>query len=106
MSSTEFQEWVYFEELCPSLHDRLELGFARVLCCLANITREKRQKPFKIEDFLPDYRGEQQGKERRRPVRELKAKFVAWVAEHNEWVAKQVMKEKEKKDANTKHRRH
>ena len=99
----EFEELLAFDEIYPALEDRVELGFARILCTLANMTRDpKKQKPFSLDAFLPDYGGlKSEGKERRRPVKELKEKFMSFVRSHNKQFAKQL---KEKKNANTEHR--
>ena len=101
MSSKEFEEWLIFDRWYPTTEDRVESGFARLLCTLANMVREKKQRPFELKNFFPDYMG-LETKERRRPVKELKAKFVAWACAHNEWLACKLMKEKE--NANTEHR--
>lgn len=82
-----------YDSMFPSMEERIDYGFARVLCVLANMFRGEKEKEIPLDKFLPKWGEEPKEKQRRRPVKELKNKFLAWASAHNQYLASQ-LKEK------------
>ncbi len=60
ISSRELAEWMAFEQLEPFGRRAEYVGHALVASTIANVNRGKDQKPYEIEDFLPQYAEEQE----------------------------------------------
>jgi hypothetical protein len=57
MSSEEFVEWIAFHNVDPWSEYRADLRNAIVACIIANANRGKRQRAFKVDDFIPKFNG-------------------------------------------------
>lgn len=55
MSSEELAEWMAYERLEPFGETRADIRTALVCSTLANINRDKKVKPYKIQDFMLDF---------------------------------------------------
>lgn len=59
ISSKELTEWMAFYELEPFGYDAENLGHAITASTIANVNRQKGQKPYTIADFMPHEKQEQ-----------------------------------------------
>lgn len=57
ISSRELTEWMAFSQLEPFGSDAMFLGHAITASTVANVNREKGQKAYKAEDFMPNFEG-------------------------------------------------
>ncbi|MGH6867180.1 MAG: phage tail assembly protein T [Methyloceanibacter sp.] len=57
ISGNEFAEWIAFMELEPFGGERGDLRAAIVASTVANANRKKGARPFRPEDFMPDFDG-------------------------------------------------
>jgi hypothetical protein len=60
ISSSELSEWIEFYDLEPFGCDTGFLGHAITAQTVANANRGKGQRPFKVEDFMPQFGKEPQ----------------------------------------------
>lgn len=57
MSSREFLEWQAYEALTGPLgEERADIRSAIVAMTVANAHRSRKQRPFKIRDFIPEFK--------------------------------------------------
>src|SRR3990167_8622323 len=66
--------WMDYYELEPFGYSRMDLG---------NAIRGRRQRPFKVADFMPKF-----GPRKKQDWREMKAQFKLFAALHNQQVKK------------------
>jgi len=57
LDSRELSEWMAYDQIEPLGEWRADLRAGIVAATLANVNRGKAQKPFKPEDFMPDFAG-------------------------------------------------
>ena len=55
MSSREFSEWIAFQSREPLGERRNDLNSGMVAQIIANANRGKKQRAFKLKDFLPEF---------------------------------------------------
>ena len=55
MSSAEFAEWIAFHNIDPWSQVRDDLRSATIATVIANANRGKRQRVFKVDDFMPKF---------------------------------------------------
>ena len=55
VTSTELVEVAALEALEPDLGDRIDAGFAQVMCLIYNRTRGKTERGRKPQDFMPKW---------------------------------------------------
>lgn len=55
MTSLQYAEWIAYSRLEPWGEDRDDLRMGIVASVIANSNRGKGQKPFKPQDFMPDF---------------------------------------------------
>lgn len=58
ITSVQFAEWMAYSRLEPWGQDRDDLRMGIVASTIANVNRGKNQKPFKPDDFIPDFEPE------------------------------------------------
>ncbi|MGH2437501.1 MAG: phage tail assembly protein T [bacterium] len=57
ITGNEFAEWIAYMELEPFGEERGDLRSAIIACTVANANRRKGARPFRPEDFMPDFDG-------------------------------------------------
>jgi hypothetical protein len=55
MGAGEFTEWKAFAEVEPIGARRADMQTAQICATIANSQRSKKQKAFKVSQFIPDY---------------------------------------------------
>lgn len=55
MTAAEFMEWCAYYTIEPWGEERADLRAAIVAATVANGNRGKKQKPYKVEDFMPKF---------------------------------------------------
>lgn len=80
VSSAEFAEWIAYYTVEPFGEQRADLRSAIIATVIANVNRGKGQRPFKTDDFMPDF-----GKpdKRKQSDEQIAATFTAFIEQHN-----------------------
>lgn len=60
VSSAELSEWMAFSTLEPFGADADFLGHAITSSTIANVNRDKNQRAYKVEDFMPKFEKKEQ----------------------------------------------
>src|SRR5262249_45103145 len=60
MTSAEYAEGLAFMSLEPIGDARADLGAGIIASTIANVNRGKKQKPFTVSDFMPNFDGSRQ----------------------------------------------
>lgn len=68
MSSAQFAEWMAYSALEPWGEERDDLRMAITASTIANGNRGKNQKPFKPQDFMPNFEPETEEQARDRLI--------------------------------------
>ena len=80
IDSREFAEWMARERQEPRGRERGDIQAALIASVIANVNRGKRQRPFKLKDFLLSWMHKGT---RRQTVEEQRAIFSAFAQAHN-----------------------
>ena len=83
LNAKKLISWMDYYELEPFGYARLDMGNAIIASVIANANRGKRQRPFKVADFMPKF-----GPRKKQDWREMKAQFKLFAALHNQQVKK------------------
>ena len=59
----EFNHWLAFNRIQPIGDDRMDVLFAMLSSLTANINRQKGQRSYNFNDFLPQWRPKRQSEE-------------------------------------------
>ena len=76
MDSDELTYWLAFARVEPLDGYRNDINFASLQSLLGNCNRGSSQKPFTVEDFLPDYFGENRPEQ---TPQDMEKNILAWV---------------------------
>lgn len=58
MTSAQFAEWLAYARVEPFGEERADLRMGIVASTIANVNRGKGQKPYKPQNFMPDFEPE------------------------------------------------
>ena len=53
MTEMQFQRWIAYSIIEPFGEERADLRSAIIACTMANMWRGQKQRPFKVDDFMP-----------------------------------------------------
>jgi len=55
MSSADYAEWIAYQQLEPTLGERLDILFARLMWLVASMMRDKNSPKLQVSEFVPDW---------------------------------------------------
>ena len=76
MTSSEFAEWLAYDQISPGEPERGDLRSALVASVIANSQKGK-GRPYSISDFLLKFKT---GKPTRKSAQEIKTKLKSWLS--------------------------
>ena len=87
MSSSDFTEYMAYNQISPGGLERFDILTAMICCTVANLLKDK-GRTFEIKDFKIDWGADSV---ERKPVgwKMIKTKLKAWADRHNENLQKE-----------------
>ena len=75
ISSTQFAEWIAYARIEPWGEERDDLRMGIIASTLANIHKPKGRKPYKPQDFMPDFEQMTEEQQAARMLTKMRAAF-------------------------------
>ena len=77
LDAVQIAEWMAYFAAEPWGEERADLRMAQLCQLIANVNRDpRRTRPYKLEDFLPDFTGERRKSRKLTSAEEVKEVFI------------------------------